>query len=168
MNKCRRTYLSAVAQNVSTAFDNLAIDCGNATGNRFHCLKDRVQDWFLQLPAVKRNIFFLIKGNRLVNWPCSSTFKIEWFLALTRTTRGFSMATDFEDEPEELDDAPAADDADALPMCDVIVCKNQLKLPPRITHSPCPSSALTFLIAPTKSKLPARFGRTRISLVMYL
>lgn len=36
------------------------------------------------------------------------------------------MATVFEDEPEELDDAPAADDADALPMCDVIVYKINL------------------------------------------
>lgn len=44
MNKCRQTYLSSVAQNVTTAFDNLPIDCGNATGNRFHRLEDRVQD----------------------------------------------------------------------------------------------------------------------------
>lgn len=61
-----------------------------------------------------------MKPNYELHFP---TPKFEWFLALTKTTNGFSMATVFEDEPDELDDAPAADDADALPMCDVIVCK---------------------------------------------
>lgn len=37
---------------------------------------------------------------------------------------GFSMATVFADE---LDDDAPDDDADALPMCDVIVCKSTEK-----------------------------------------
>lgn len=47
------------------------------------------------------------------------------FTALTITTTGLSIETCFDDE---LDDAPAADEADALPICDVIVCKIEWKL----------------------------------------
>lgn len=72
------------------------------------------------------------------------------------------MWTVLDDEP---DDAPAADEAEALPMWAVIVYENQLKLVSLLRlFSP---SSLTFLIAPTKSKLPARFGLTKTSLVTY-
>lgn len=57
---------------------------------------------------------------RLLSIPASNGFHA----ALTICTNGFSMVTVFDDE---LDDAPA-DEADALPICDVIVCKIDLKL----------------------------------------
>lgn len=85
-------------------------------------------------------------------------------IELTITT-GFSTTTVFADE---LPERPAADDADAFPIDDEMVCNgvcyhfifskkdfNTLR------------TILTFLMAPKKSKLAARFGLSINSCVMY-